>query len=75
MDFESLGNVLLLHIFISFHVPNLLVLTGYCVSASVSLLVGGITYCFSIRTSAFCFFLSCYVGLFSAFSSLREPDK
>lgn len=75
MGSESHGNVLLAYIFVSSHVPDLLDLTGYCVSASMSLLVGGFTYCFNIRTPTFWFFLSCYVRLFSAFSSLMEPDK
>lgn len=43
VGFQSHRNILLWHSFISSHVPNLLDLTGYCVSASTSLLVGGFT--------------------------------
>lgn len=68
-SFESYENILLLYIFISSHVPDLLDLTGYCGSTGRSLLVGGFEYCFNKRTCGFCFCLYYCVRLFSAFFS------
>lgn len=68
MSFGSYENILPLHILISSHVPDLLDLTGYCVSRS--LLVGGFAYCFNKRT--WVLFLS--VSLCETFFSISFGD-